>query len=80
MDSNSIFDDMSFFKNGATLGLYFLFYFLLKINKNKWQLHLLKKKKSVFYNKNKSHHQVGMHMKNAGSQLYSLGLKYNTIN
>ena len=38
------------------------------------------KKKSVFYNKNKSRHEVGTNMKNAGSQLYSLGLKYNTIN
>ena len=36
------------------------------------------KKKIVFYNKNKSHHQVETHMTNVGSQLY-LDLKYNTI-
>ena len=40
---------------------------------------LKKKKKSVFYNKNKSHRQVGTYMKNTGSQLYFLDLKYNTI-
>ena len=37
------------------------------------------KRKLVFYNKNKSHHQVGMHMKNASSQLYFLDLKYKKI-
>ena len=36
------------------------------------------KKKLVFYNKNKFHHQVETHMTNASSQLY-LFLKYNTI-
>ena len=37
------------------------------------------KKKSVFYNKNKSHREVGTDMKNVGSQLYFLDLKYNII-
>ena len=37
------------------------------------------KKKLVFYNKNKFHHQVGTHMKNVGLQLYFLDLKYKKI-